>query len=337
MVDLILIDRIYVNDNNFVDKKALFAKPKTLDVDRQILADKTLHFRVLDMTAGERGGRQANPFTSNEGAHYHKIVGGYHAAKPRLFQDIAETYLQGMEMFTDYLHILGMMNVRYITQAADVKVANPEVLGNSWFVEAIDLVETADEELAALPALTPRVRAVTRKSNEAYLQGLDNSPTQGDYIILKAYHPEKLTYESKAGNERFAVFSEIYYPSKKGWNVYIDGQKVPEGFVKVNYLLRGMRVPAGQHTIEMRFEPRSFYTGETIALISSLLVMAVLAIGLFFYYKEKTKEETPEDDLYEEDNLIVKTSVEPESIKTETPEKTESQPEKPKNKKKGKK
>ena len=104
-----------------------------------------------------------------------------------------------------------------------------------------------------------------------------------------------MVYESQTTNDRFAVFSEIYYPPSKGWKVFIDGQPAP-GFIKVNYLLRGLHVPAGKHTIEMRFEPRSFYIGETVSLLSSLLILAALGLGIYFFVFRSNKDEKTETD-----------------------------------------
>lgn len=301
VIDLVMVDRLYVNDDSYEPKKHIQSKPKMLDVDKKVLADKTLHFRVYDLIAGMRtSGRQGNPFANSEGAYYHKILGGYHAAKPIILQEVAETYCQDMSIFTDHLHILGMMGVKYILQSETVAVENPQYMGNCWFVSAVDFVETADAELAALPALAPRSKAVTRKTNEAYFKGWENTQAVGDYIQLTSYHPERLTYQSKTTNDRLAVFSEIYYPPKKGWNVYIDGKKIDGGFIKVNYLLRALHIPAGEHTIEMKFEPRSFYIGETVSLFSSLLILGVLGLGIYLVVVNRNKKETLESDYLDE-------------------------------------
>jgi uncharacterized membrane protein YfhO len=184
-----------------------------------------------------------------------------------------------------------MLNVKYVLNNPEQPLDNPEALGNAWLVDAIEYVNTADEELEYLAKLVPRSSALTRKSNEAYLKGLQNTKTAGDYITLSAYHPEKLTYKSKTASERFAVFSEIYYPPHKGWNVYIDGKAVSSAFIKVNYLLRGMRIPAGEHTIEFKFEPRSHRLGQMCALFSSVLILAFLGFALWWVYRKSAKED----------------------------------------------
>jgi hypothetical protein len=295
MIDLIMIDRYYINEDSFEEKGDIDGIPPATPADQKILADKNLHYRVYDLIAGVRGGGQpGNPFANSEGAFYHKIIGGYHAAKPILTQELAETYFRGRDINPDYLHILGMLNVRWVIKSPDMALENPEALGNAWLVESIEYAATADAELEALPKLVPKYTAVTRKTNEGYLKGMANTKAEGDFILLTAYHPEKLTYKSKVTNERFAVFSEIYYPPKKGWNVYVDGKLIKEGFIKVNYLLRGMRIPVGEHTIEFKFEPRSHRIGEMSALICSSLLLGFMGFALFWTFKYDKKEENTE-------------------------------------------
>jgi hypothetical protein len=292
MVDVVLIDRYYINEESYEAKSDINNIPPATKADMEVLNDKTPHFRVYDLIAGVRSsGRQGNSFQNSEGAYYHKIIGGYHAAKPILIQELSEYYLRGKDINPDYLQIIGMLNVKYVLNNPDKALENPEAMGNAWLVDAIEYSNTADEELDYLAKLTPRSVAVTRKSNETYLKGLQNTKSDGDYIILDKYDPEKLTYKSKTGNERFAVFSEIYYPPHKGWNVYIDGKPVKSAFIKVNYLLRGMRIPAGEHTIEFKFEPRSHSLGQTVALICSLLIIAFMGFAIWWIIKHPTKEE----------------------------------------------
>jgi hypothetical protein len=288
LIDVVMIDSYYINKGSFEKKSKINDAPPATAADQKILADKTPHYRVFDLL---RGGSEAGTFQNSEGAYFHKILGGYHAAKPILAQELSEFYLRGREINPDHLHILGMLNVKYVLNNPEQPLDNPEALGNAWLVDAIEYVNTADEELEYLAKLVPRSSALTRKSNEAYLKGLQNTKTAGDYITLSAYHPEKLTYKSKTASERFAVFSEIYYPPHKGWNVYIDGKAVSSAFIKVNYLLRGMRIPAGEHTIEFKFEPRSHRLGQMCALFSSVLILAFLGFALWWVYRKSAKED----------------------------------------------
>lgn len=300
MIDLVQTDLDYVNKDSFVKKSRVDVPPAT-KADQQILADQDPHFRVFDLITGSRargGGQGGNPFSSSEGAFYHKIIGGYHAAKPILLQEMVETYVRGNNILTEKRHILNMLNVKYIINSPEQAVQNG-AFGNAWFVDKVDLVENADMEMVELGGLTDaRSRAITQKKNAAYLEGMQNTAAAGDNIRLTSYHPEKLIYESKTGAERFAVFSEIYYPPSKGWNVYIDGKKQDAGFIKVNYLLRGMRVPAGTHKIEFVFEPRSHAIGETVALIASLLILGIFGFAVYKAIKDPViEEETPEEEI----------------------------------------
>ena len=119
----------------------------------------------------------------------------------------------------------------------------------------------------------------------------------GDYIKLTSYHPDAMTYEVKSQNEQLAMFSEMYYPPEKGWNVYIDGKKQDPSFIKANYVLRAARIPAGEYTLEMKFEPQSFYTGRKIALVCSLLIIA----GFFFMMYKNYVNYTPTEPVIEEE------------------------------------
>ena len=279
-VDLISEDLEYVNEESFERKESVVFTPEATPADLQVMDDKTLHFRVYDLMAGMRSPKKQRgaPFQNSEAAFFHKIIGGYHAAKPITIQEVNEIYFNRNQPDETMLKILGMMNVKYILMEPSRPMINDMAMGNAWFVDSIKYVNTAEEEISSLETLIPWIEVVTRKNNSNYLNGFKNKNDSGDFIKLTSYHPEKLVYNSITANERFAVFSEIYYPPHKGWNVYLDGKLVKEGFIKVNYLLRGMRIPAGKHTIEMKFEPKSYSLGETSALISSLVILILFGI-----------------------------------------------------------
>jgi hypothetical protein len=284
-LDFGIVNAGYINEKTFVSKKQNFAKPAPTNADKQILADKDLHYRVLDFSRG-------NPMSSARAAHFHKSVGGYHAAKPILFQEVAEKYGFPTEMVKKYPHILNMFNTKYLIQSADVAIPVLEAYGNAWFVNEVKTVPNANAELDSLANLAPRQTAIIQESFADYIKGLNfaNAAGANDKIYLTSYHPEKMVYKSSTQNERFAVFSEIYYPPTKGWSVWIDGQQAPD-FIKTDYLLRGIRIPAGEHTIEMRFAPQSVILGETITLISSLLLLAGVGfLGWLGFKKMKASE-----------------------------------------------
>ena len=277
---------------------------KPTGVDKQILdSEKDIHYRVLDLSRG-------NPFTSTEASYFHKSLGGYHAAKLMRYQELIERYLSKP---VENKHIIGMLNGKYIIQDQGGRgqaVPVAEALGNAWFVNSYKVVENGDAEIAALASLKPKEEAVIQKDYAGTLQGLKIQPDPNAYIRLTSYHPDKMTYEYKAGTEQFAVFSEIYYPPAKGWKLLLDGAEPLEIF-KVNYLLRGARLPAGQHTLEMRFEPRSFYLGETVSLISSILLLFAFLGALFFYFKNNG---LPEASKIEEELISDNTSKMPEKV-----------------------
>jgi hypothetical protein len=172
------------------------------------------------------------------------------------------------------LPVIDMLNTRYIILDLNQNpVRNPNPLGNAWFVSEFKLVENADEEIAALNNLNPARTAVIDKRFEQFVSGKQFiKDTQGS-LQLTDYKPNYLKYEVKANSEQLAVFSEIYYD--KGWNAYIDGEKVP--YFRVNYVLRGLTVPSGNHVIEFKFEPQSYYMGNKVSLASSILLLLIIA------------------------------------------------------------
>jgi hypothetical protein len=284
-VDYLLVNRNYVDKDSFVERKSknMNVVPPISKADQTILADKDPHFRVLDFSRG-------NPASSAKAAYFHKIVGGHHAAKPMLFDELAKAYDFPTGMIQNNPQLLEMLNTKYVIQNPDVAIPFATTLGNAWFVMEIKTVENADAELAAIGGdFTPRQTAIVQQKYQDYTKNMPTPTGANDKIYLTAYHPERLTYKSIADTERFAVFSEMYYPPNKGWNTYIDGKKIDEAFIKVDFLLRGLRVPAGEHTIEMRFEPRSVSVGELSALIASLLIIGGLGYAAYVAYKKEPK------------------------------------------------
>ena len=297
LVAVLLVGVLSVLDVWLVNKRILFAEKyetprqattsaNPTPADQQIMADPDPHYRVLDLSRG-------TPFKSADASYFHKSIGGYHAAKLMILQDVAENYLdpQYGKNPIEYRNILGMLNTKYIIQGGQgsaPQVAKlPEALGNVWFVDEYKTVPSADAEIAALGTLEPRKTAIIRQDVAAKLSGLTITPNPTDNIRLTSYHPAKMAYEYTASQERLAVFSEIYYPESKGWKLYVDGQP-SDGMLRANYLLRAARLPAGKHTVEMRFEPSSWAIGGTIALIASILLLVGFLASLFLYFKEQS-------------------------------------------------
>lgn len=282
----------YLNKDNYVAKaqtQAAFQKSKA---DEMILQDKSPSYRVLNVMRDI----DKDALTS----YWHKSVSGYHGAKLRRYQELIDFHIdrntaevmQGLRSsgVSDSslraafgrAQVLNMLNTKYLIYNDDAPpLVNPLANGNAWFVKEVQFVPTANDEILKLGEIDTRQTAIV---NEKYRQETGKpsfDPAAG--IKLVSYAPNKLVYESNASSPQFAVFSEIYYP--KGWVASIDGQET--GHVNANYVLRGMSVPAGKHTITFEFKPKVYYTGEKISMAGSILVLLVAFGGLFMAYKKK--------------------------------------------------
>ncbi|WP_430408943.1 YfhO family protein [Kordia sp.] len=291
LFDLVGVARGYVSTEGFVSK-AQFSQPyRTLEVDKQILKDKG-HYRVFEPRL-----RLANSRT----AYFHNTLGGYHAAKPRQFQELYDFYLDHgngkFEVNERNINVLNMLNIRYIIEdlegqqdqagAGAVALRNPYPNGNAWFVNNLKFANSADEEILSLASLNTKSEAVFRKGQEAadtlketYVK--DSLAT----IELVDYKPDALTYKSQNKEAGFAVFSEIHYPH--GWNAYIDGTLVPH--YRANYVLRALEVPAGTHTIDFKFEPKIVATGIVVSLTSTIILILLIIGALYFEFKHRREE-----------------------------------------------
>ena len=219
-------------------------------------------------------------------SYFHMSLGGYHGAKLRRYQELFDTHIEKNNMA-----VINMLNTRYVIVPDQNKQPmaqlNARALGNAWFVNRDSLVDNADQELAALTGFNPSSVAIVDKSFSEDLKSWVPAKDTLDYIRLTAYQPNDLKYKYKSKNSGLAVFSEIYYP--KGWNAYVDGMLTPH--FRANYVLRAMVLPAGEHAVEFKFEPRAYYLGEKVSLISSivliLLVIAGIAMGVKDLYTGK--------------------------------------------------
>lgn len=268
LFDLWTVDRRYVNDDSFVDRRESAAAFRPRPVDDQILQDKDPNYRVLDLTV--------NTFQSAQYSYFHKMIGGYHAAKLRRYQDLIERHIvRGNRA------VLDMLNTRYvIVQGPDgqpVVRPNATASGNAWFVDTIRIVNTPDEEIGALSDFNPATVAIVHREFGDRVKGLTAGTAHGT-IRETRYRPDHLTYQSESQQEALAVFSEIWYGPDKGWYAYIDGG--PAEAIRVNYALRALRIPAGQHRIEFVFRPASFHTGRAISrMFSGLILVGLLGFA----------------------------------------------------------
>ena len=302
LVDLWGVNKRYLYDDQFVPASTSKTVFEPTETDKTILADPALDYRVLNLAT--------NTFNENNTSYWHKSIGGYHAAKLRRYQELidhhivpemqalaSEVVAKGGRMDSleaSKFPVLNMLNTRYVIFPAaedgrTVPLQNPHALGNAWFVRHVQYVANADEEIDALSGLRPAETAVVDARFRDALKGLEQAPADSlGTIRLTAYEPNRLVYETQNTTDGVAVFSEIYYPA--GWQVTIDGQPAP--LARANYVLRALHIPAGQHTVEMRFDPQSLHVTEGVAYagLSLLAVGALAAIGLGIRRKRKEAE-----------------------------------------------
>ncbi len=272
-----------ISADKYVTASAASAPPELSAADRSIKQDTDPFYRVLDLS---RGSITGNAITS----YYHKSISGYHAAKIQRFQEVVDTFLSSS--LGENLHVIGMLNGKYLVSQQGEVMPNPKALGNAWFVKYVRVVPDGNAEIGALHTLNPAEEAVIQQNFAVAAGDLNIRWDSSATIRLTSYHPDNMAYEYSAAGDQIAVFSEIYYPPAKGWKCYLNGNPAPD-FFKVNYLLRGMRLPAGQNMkLEMRFEPRSFYLGEQISMAASGILLLALLLGLFFWFRKK--EELPD-------------------------------------------
>jgi len=276
LFDLVQVNLRYVNEDDFKQARKIDKPFTASNADLQILRDKT-HYRVANF-AGD-------PFQDGRTSYFHKSIGGYHAAKMGRYQDLIEFQLQKQNM-----QIFNMLNVKYfiipVDNGKEEAQQNPDANGNAWFVNEVQYVKTANEEIKALDSLNTKKVAILKDHNsygfeDSRKYDIDSLAT----IKLTKYSLNALSYESFSNQNGFAVFSEIYY--KDGWNAYIDGELKPH--LNVNYVLRGLEIPAGKHSIEFRFEPKVIQTGSTISLLSYVFLL-LIPLGWFFYDKNKATQ-----------------------------------------------
>jgi len=273
LFDLVQVNLRYVNEDDFKQARKIDKPFTASNADLQILKDKT-HYRVANFSG--------DPFQDGRTSYFHKSIGGYHAAKMGRYQDLIEFQLGKQNM-----QIFNMLNVKYFIipddNGKEEAQQNPNANGNAWFVNEIKYVQTANEEIKALDSLNTKKIAILKDLNsygfeDSKKYNVDSLAT----IKLTKYSLNALSYESFSNQNEFAVFSEIYY--KDGWNAYIDGELKPH--LNVNYVLRGLEIPAGNHRIEFKFEPKVIQTGSTISLMSYVLLF-LIPLGWFLYNKKK--------------------------------------------------
>jgi hypothetical protein len=292
LVDLWTVDKRYFNDADFTTEEEFQKNFKPSQADLAVKQDPDPDYRVLNLNG--------NPFTDAQTSYQHKSLGGYHAAKLRIYQELIENQLsaniatlnEGFKQgkLVENIPVLNMLNTKYflLGETADKVVRNPGALGNAWFVSDIKYVNSADEEMASLTGFNPKQTAIVRNTYKDVLGSFAPSADPTAAIQLTSYDPNKLSYTSKSASPQLAVFSEIYYKDGKDWKAYIDGKYVPH--IKANYVLRALQIPAGDHKIEFKFEPNFYSTGNIISLVGSLLIFALIGLAVYMEVKARKNE-----------------------------------------------
>lgn len=283
LLDLFTVNKRYLSAKDFVPKsKATLAFEKT-SADEQILKDTDPNYRVLNLSV--------SPFQDASTSYYHKSIGGYHAAKLRRYQDVIDGYLSTYDM-----NVLSMLNTRYIIVPNQEKGVlevqqNPMALGNAWFVDTLQMVKSADEEFAALQGLNPAKVAVVDARFIQALEGLRIQPDSAASIEMMAYKINDISYKTNTSSEQLAVFSEIYYnDGLTCWEATIDGKPAP--IIRANYILRALRIPEGEHTVQLVFKPQAYYTLEKVSMACLIVLLAFVCFaGVRLLVVKKSMEE----------------------------------------------
>lgn len=296
LIDMWQVNKRYLNDEMFVEKSVREQAQPMTQTDRQILQDKSLDYRVLNLAS--------NTFNENETSYYHKSIGGYHAAKLRRYQELIDAYISpemqkmmpaiakaGGDMTKvngdSLFPVLNMLNAKYfivpLQANQTVAIENPYVYGNAWFVDKVTYVKNANEELDTLGKLNLRHEAVADARFQSQL-GESKNQDSTSIVKLTAYEPNQLTYDVRSATGGIVVFSEIFYPE---WTATVDGKPVEIG--RVDYVLRALNVDKGHHKVVLTFDPKSVKQTETVAYLSYGVLLLVVLFAVYFKRKEDKK------------------------------------------------
>ena len=302
LIDMWQVNKRYLNDGMFVERSVREQAQPMTQTDRQILQDKALDYRVLNLAS--------NTFNENETSYYHKSIGGYHAAKLRRYQELIDAYISpemqktmsaiakaGGDMTKvngdSIFPVLNMLNAKYfivpLQGEQTVPIRNPYVYGNAWFVDKIAYVDNANAELDKLGTLDLRHEAV---ADARFRSQLGEAKVQDSTSIVRltAYEPNQLTYDVRSATGGIVVFSEIFYPE---WTATVDGKAAELG--RVNYVLRALQVDKGHHTVVLTFDPKSVKQTETVAYLSYGVLLLVVLLAVFYKKKRPHPQPLPEE------------------------------------------
>ncbi len=296
LIDMWQVDKRYLNDDMFVEKSVRDTPQQMTTTDRQILQDKGLDYRVLNLAG--------NTFSENNTSYYHKSIGGYHPAKLRRYQELVDAYI-GHEMQQlmpavaaaggdmtkvngdSIFPVINMLNAKYfifgLQNNQTVPIQNPYAYGNAWFVDKVDYVDNANLELDGLASINPRHEAVADKK---FKDQLGQAVEQGSVsmVTIKSYQPNNLAYEVNSDKGGILVFSEIYYP---GWTATVDGQTAELG--RVDYVLRAINIKPGKHQVVLDFHPASIRKTEAVAYTAYAILAVLIVFGVFVEWKKRKR------------------------------------------------
>ncbi|EJL71698.1 glycosyltransferase family protein [Chryseobacterium populi] len=305
LFDLWTVNKRYLNNDNYVDK--IFAENPFQTESSDLLAEKVqgnpnlepiisnanvnktletiaekdkTHYRIFNNILGT--------FSETNTSYFKSSIGGYHAVKLRRYDDVINEYFQVMDS-VKVPNILNLLNAKYWVVGGPEQpqaVPNEKANGNAWLVSDLKFVNTPNEEIKSIGVIDNKKTAVIAASDKSYFTGKPVQPDSSAFINLTEYQPNELEFKSQSKTPQLAVFSEIYYPH--GWKMFIDEKEVP--YIKADYLLRAVHVPAGKHTIKMVFEPEVIEKGKWISLFCFGLFLALSAFGIFWMNKNKKKE-----------------------------------------------
>lgn len=312
LVDLWSVNKRYLNNNNFIDKNftenpfqtensdllmqkvgdntnliALLDNANVNKVLETIAEKDQTHYRVYNQILGT--------FGETNTSYFKPSIGGYHAVKLRRYDDLINEYFTKMDT-VKVPRILNMLNAKYMIFGDLEKpdaVINPQSNGNAWFVSEVKIANSPNEEIQLIGEIDTKKIAVVAKEDQSYLKGKSLAQDSAAFIKLEKYQADELEFRSQSKTPQLAVFSEIYYP--KGWKMFVDEKEVP--YIKANYLLRAVHVPAGNHTIKMIFAPQVIETGKVISMIAFGLFVLLSIGGIYFLYRKRDKSEVIEEEL----------------------------------------
>ncbi|MEL7588803.1 MAG: YfhO family protein [Prolixibacteraceae bacterium] len=297
LTDMWPVNKKYLNNDHFERKSKVETPFQASKADQLILEDKDPDFRVLNLTV--------SVFNDGSTSWFHKSLGGYHGAKMERYQEVIDHQLfpeiqtliggfkspETIDSLMQSLPVINMLNTKYIIYDPNSPpLRNAYALGHAWFVDDMQLVEDANEEIAALRNFDPAEKALVDRRFADDLKDVQFGGGRESSVTLEEYQPNYLKYKATVGGGKpLAVFSEIWYP--KGWKAFVDGEEV--NIIRVNYLLRALAIPEGEHQVEFRFEPASYAAGNTVSLASSLILLVLLG-GVVLAGLKKRKSNRPE-------------------------------------------